>query len=137
MIKNEIQARTIVSKFLQNCYDTKQTSTAGLIVINDDSFSSKIIQDISQFFSLLPNVRIVKLTEITRELGQTVDFVFVDLRKDFSPNKIIILLETVRGGGIIFILGLDRSDWLYSVNRNLFQNGKNSRFEGGYLHFCS
>lgn len=122
LFQNEKQARTIVSKFLHNCCDAKQTLTAGLIVLNDDSFSSKIIQDVSQFFSFLPNVRIVKLNEITQELGQTVDFVFVDLRKDFSPNKIIILLETVRGGGIIFILGLARSDWLYSVNRSRFQN---------------
>ncbi|MFX0184611.1 MAG: GNAT family N-acetyltransferase [Candidatus Hodarchaeota archaeon] len=122
LFQNEKQARIIVSKFLKNCCDTKKTLTAGLIVVNDDFSSSKIIQDIDQYLPLLSKVKIAKLHEITQEMGQTVDFVFIDLRKDFSPNKIIILLETVRGGGIIFILGLARSDWLYSVNRNRFQN---------------
>ncbi len=50
-------------------------------------------------------------------MGQTVDFLFIDLRENFVPNQINILLETVRGGGVIFILGLPYSEWIYSVNQ--------------------
>ncbi|MFX0171006.1 MAG: GNAT family N-acetyltransferase [Candidatus Hodarchaeota archaeon] len=120
LFQNAEQARIIISKFLQHCCDSKQTFITGLIVISEDSFPSKIIPDLSQHLLLLPNIRIVKLNEITQELGKTVDFVFIDLRQVFNPNKIIILMEAVRGGGIIFILGLDHPDWFYSINENRF-----------------
>ncbi|MFX0051469.1 MAG: GNAT family N-acetyltransferase [Candidatus Hermodarchaeota archaeon] len=116
------QARIIIPKFLKHCCDLNQTYTTGLIVINEDSFLPKIIPDLNKLLFLLPNIRIVKLNEITQELGQTVDFIFIDLRQVFNPNKIIILLEAVRGGGIIFILGQDKPDWLYSINENRFPN---------------
>ena len=48
------------------------------------------------------------------------DFLFVDLREDFTPNKINVLLETVRGGGIIFLLGRSYSEWFFSVNKRRF-----------------
>lgn len=45
------------------------------------------------------------------------DFLLVDLREDFIPNKVNVLLEAVRGGGVIFILGLPYSEWVHSVNQ--------------------
>ncbi|UCG03541.1 MAG: tRNA(Met) cytidine acetyltransferase [Candidatus Heimdallarchaeota archaeon] len=66
---------------------------------------------------LLNGVKRINSREISTILGQTVDFLFIDLREDFVPNKINILLEAVRGGGVIFILGLPYSEWIYSVNQ--------------------
>lgn len=45
------------------------------------------------------------------------DFLFIDLREDFIPNFVNVLMETVRGGGLIFILGSPYSQWVHSVNQ--------------------
>jgi tRNA(Met) cytidine acetyltransferase len=58
------------------------------------------------------------VNDIATILGQTVDFLFIDLRTEFIPNNVNILLETVRGGGLIFILGLPFSKWIYSINQH-------------------
>ena len=66
---------------------------------------------------LRKNVKRIRSSEVFTVLGQTVDFLFLDLREDFVPNNVNILLETVRGGGVIFILGLPYSEWIYSINQ--------------------
>lgn len=72
---------------------------------------------------MLENVRLITTKETSHILGSTFDYVFIDLRIYFEPNKICLLIETVRGGGIIFILGLPLHKWIYSINKDpLFKN---------------
>ena len=97
--------------------ESKHTSTVGIIVIDDKTSHSLFFRDLNRFLSSLRNVNRISFDEVSTVLGQTVDFLFVDLRKDFIPNKINVLLETVRGGGVIFILGCPYSEWVYSVNK--------------------
>lgn len=85
-----------------------------------------IFQNFKRYPALLNNIKRISLNEVSKVLGLTVDFLFLDLREDFSPNKIIILLETVRGGGVIFVLGLPYSKWGYSVNQRRFLMKKGS-----------
>jgi tRNA(Met) cytidine acetyltransferase len=92
-------------------------SPAGIIVIDDKTPHSLFFRDLNRILSSLRNVNRISFDEVSTVLGQTVDFLFVDLRKDFIPNKINILLETVRGGGVIFIQGCPYSEWVYSINK--------------------
>ncbi len=70
--------------------------------------------------SVLENIRIITTNKTSHILGSTFDFLFIDLRTYFEPNKICVLIETVRGGGIIFILGLSVREWIYSINKGTF-----------------
>ena len=97
--------------------ESKHTSPVGIIVIDDKTSHSLFFRDLNRFLSSLRNVNRISFDEVSTVLGQTVDFLFVDLRTDFIPNKINVLLETVRGGGVIFILGCPYSEWVYSVNK--------------------
>lgn len=97
--------------------ELKHASPVGIVVIDDKTSHSLFFRDLNRFLSSLRNVNRISFDEVSTVLGQTVDFLFVDLRKDFIPNKINVLLETVRGGGVIFILGCPYSEWVYSVNK--------------------
>ncbi|MHA2202167.1 MAG: tRNA(Met) cytidine acetyltransferase TmcA domain-containing protein, partial [Candidatus Hodarchaeales archaeon] len=118
LFKNEKEAITIFSEFLQYCLEIKHTNPTGLIILDDKISQSIVFQNITHVLSLLrKNVKRIHSSEISTVLGQTVDFLFFDLREDFVPNEVNILLETVRGGGVIFILGLPYSEWIYSINQ--------------------
>jgi len=88
------------------------------LIILEGKKSQSIFHSLNHFFPLLRNVEIITTSDLSTILGQTVDFLFIDLRKEFEPNKVNILLEAVRGGGLIFILGLPYSEWIYSINQN-------------------
>ena len=87
-------------------------------MIIESKKSQSIFHSLNHFFPLLRNVERITTSDISTILGRTVDFLFIDLRDEFEPNKVNILLEAVRGGGLIFILGLPYSEWIYSINQN-------------------
>jgi tRNA(Met) cytidine acetyltransferase len=88
-------------------------------------------------FSSLRDVKRITANDIATILGQTVDFLFIDLRANFIPNNVNILLEAVRGGGLIFVLGLPYPEWISSINQNFDQekefSGKESIFLSWFL----
>ncbi|MFX0210368.1 MAG: GNAT family N-acetyltransferase [Candidatus Hodarchaeota archaeon] len=116
LFTNEKEAASVFSKFLQHCVEKKQTDLTGLVILEKDSPS--ISQSMNHFLPLLRDVKRITANNIATMLGQTVDFLFIDLRTDFIPNNVNILLEAVRGGGLIFALGLPYSEWIYSINQN-------------------
>ena len=87
----------------------------------------------NHFLPLLRNVKRKTTNDIADILGQTVDFLFIDLRTDLIPNDVNVLLEAVRGGGLIFVLGLPYSEWVYSVNQNFDQETEFSGRESTLL----
>ncbi|MFX0209463.1 MAG: tRNA(Met) cytidine acetyltransferase TmcA domain-containing protein, partial [Candidatus Hodarchaeota archaeon] len=117
LFQNEKELNAVFWDFLQHCINSEYANAAGLIVIDDKTYKSSFYQDLNRFQSSLSNVKIITFDETFLILGQTLDFLLIDLRENFTPNKINVLLETVRGGGVIFILGLPRSEWVYLVNQ--------------------
>ncbi|MFW9904057.1 MAG: GNAT family N-acetyltransferase [Candidatus Thorarchaeota archaeon] len=116
LFTNEKEAISVFSKFLQHCVKIKQVNPSGLVILEEEK--SPISQSLNRFLPLLSGVKRITINDIDTILGQTVDFLFIDLRTDFIPNNVNIQLEAVRGGGLIFILGLPNSEWLYSINQN-------------------
>ncbi|MFX1516553.1 MAG: GNAT family N-acetyltransferase [Promethearchaeota archaeon] len=117
LFKNEKEATTIYSKFLQHCLEMKYAHLSGLVILEGKK-SQSIFNNLNHFFLKFKNVKRITTSDISTILGQTVDFLLIDLRERFEPNKINILLEAVRGGGLIFVLGLPQSEWVYSINRD-------------------
>lgn len=76
--------------------------------------------ELQEILAKFPNVIEFKLDDMRGNLGITLDFVVLDIRINFSPNIIISLIETVRGGGFIVLIGLNETSWLDSVNRTYF-----------------
>ena len=105
--------------FLRHHIKTKNTSLSGLIIVDNPHFFQN-----SDLISSFSEIKTAKFDGIPTILGITVDFLFVDLRKEFTPNKISILFETVRGGGCIFLLGHPDPKWAYSVNKKDFKPEK-------------
>ncbi|MFX1285196.1 MAG: GNAT family N-acetyltransferase [Promethearchaeota archaeon] len=118
LFQDEKELKSVFGDFLQHCIESEYTGTAGLIVIDNKTHKTSLFQDLNQLISSLSNVKINTFDVISSVLGQTLDFLLLDLRENFVPNTINIVLETVRGGGVIFLLGLPYSEWVYSVNKN-------------------
>jgi tRNA(Met) cytidine acetyltransferase len=79
--------------------------------VGDDSL------EFQEILAKFPNVIEINLDDMRGNLGITLDFVVLDIRVNFSPNIIISLIETVRGGGLIVLIGLSETVWFNSVNR--------------------
>ncbi|MFX0118082.1 MAG: GNAT family N-acetyltransferase [Promethearchaeota archaeon] len=124
LFQDEKELNSVLLEFFQHCLERMRMDPAGLFVIDDQKSQSVISQSLKAYLPKLKNVRKITFDDVFTVLGQTVDFLLIDLREEFIPNKINILLETVRGGGIIFILGLPYSEWVYSVNKNRFVQGE-------------
>ncbi len=111
----------VIKQLLQYCFDSGITDIHGLIVsANKHSKSGKVEKEIDQILLSFPNINIISWSNVTPILGQTLDFLYIDLSEEFNPNKIILLIEAVRGGGIIFIRGNSYPKWLFSINKSQF-----------------
>lgn len=117
LYQDEKEVFNVLIKFLKHYTEPKSSNLAGIIVIDDKIPPSSLFRDLNRKITSLNNVSRITFNEVSTVLGCTVDFLFIDLREEFSPNRVNILLETVRGGGLIFILGLPYSEWVYSVNK--------------------
>lgn len=61
------------------------------------------------------NVKIVEFPKINKILGQTFDLLVLDLTEQLKPNDLGILVETVKGGGVILVLTPNFETWKKSI----------------------
>jgi tRNA(Met) cytidine acetyltransferase len=105
----------------------------GAFIIDGDPTESVILNEVSPIISRLYEVRVFSLSDVNPLLGQTFDFLVLDLRWSFQPNKVSLLIETVRGGGIVLICGLPVEEWIMTVNPRRFPSSKEFRHESQML----
>ena len=106
--------------FLGFLLKTKMLDVKGGIYLEKEISVQDAILEIERILLEFPNIVRFKSTDISENLGITLDFLILDIRTNFSPNMIISLVESVRGGGFIALIGLEESKWLNSVNTNYF-----------------
>ncbi|WP_048150061.1 tRNA(Met) cytidine acetyltransferase TmcA [Palaeococcus ferrophilus] len=83
--------------------------------LGEDTFGRKRYEEFRKHFDLLAGEK-VNVTAVpfkyTRDiLGRTFDLLVLDLSYDFSPNDLGRIIETVRGGGLIFVLTHPFEKW--------------------------
>ncbi|AEH24475.1 tRNA(Met) cytidine acetyltransferase TmcA [Pyrococcus yayanosii] len=83
--------------------------------LGEDTYGRKRYEEFRKHFDVLAG-DLAKLTAVTfkhsREiLGRTFDVLILDLSYDFSPNDLGRIIETVRGGGLIFVLTPPFEKW--------------------------
>jgi len=123
LFQDEKNAIKLISYFFQYLVDSDQLNTKGLIVTDIKREDQFIFREINSS-TTLKKIKTITKDQISTILGQTFNFLILDLRKEFVPNKICILFEVIRGGGVIFCLGLPLHNWVYSVNKGLFSCNK-------------
>lgn len=83
--------------------------------LGPETFGRKRYEEFRKHFDILAgeNVNVTALPfKYTRDiLGRTFDMLILDLSYDFSPNDLGRIIETVRGGGLIFILTNPFKKW--------------------------
>ncbi|MDK2854523.1 MAG: tRNA(Met) cytidine acetyltransferase [Thermococcaceae archaeon] len=83
--------------------------------LGQETFGRKRYEEFRKHFDVLAgeNVNVTAITfKYTHEiLGRTYDLLVLDLSYDFSPNDLGRIIETVRGGGLIFILANPFEKW--------------------------
>ena len=117
LFRSEDKAINTFLEFLLRIKKPQYLNTTGVVVTTESILKTHKFQKISQNVSSFKNIQILTFNGVSNILGMTTDFLFIDLRANFNPNKISILFETVRGGGIIFLLGLPYADWSDSINK--------------------
>lgn len=121
-ITEEHKAHNFLIEFIQFIEESKRHRVSGLIVTTINKTKSEKYKKIKNITSNFENIRNISFDDVPTVLGITTDFLFLDLQDKFDPNKICVLFETVRGGGVIFLLGKPPREWIYSVNRDLFSS---------------
>ncbi len=83
--------------------------------LGEDTFGRKRYEAFRKHFDVLAgskaSVDAVTFKYSSEALGRTYDILVIDLSYDFSPNDIGRLMETVRGGGLIFVLANPFKKW--------------------------
>ncbi|MHA1972168.1 MAG: GNAT family N-acetyltransferase [Candidatus Hodarchaeales archaeon] len=110
-----------IDVFTRFLYDiNKKTQCKILIVTNDKPDLRNRINQKQRISSNLLDFQIIPYSKVYTILGTTLDLLVIDMREEFDPNKICVLFESVRGGGIIFLIGLKAPLWFKNVNKNKF-----------------
>ncbi len=97
-----------------------------LYIILRPALSLKVLFASSQNISTFENIRLnldptifqvtdIKFSQLNEILGQTFDILVLDLTNQLKPNDLGILIETVRGGGIIFVLTPNFEAWIKNI----------------------
>ncbi len=133
LFKSIKKATDSLTEFLNHLNKSNQTDIKGAIVGDNSLFTNSSFKTVIQQITRFPNVKKVKINQVSKFLGKTVDFVVMDLRTEFNPNKLIILVETVRGGGLILLLGDEEEKWIHSVNKDYFDHSKGSNLLKWFL----
>ena len=114
-----------INEFFIDLLNDKHMEIKGVIISSDSDFKRQI--DIDQGIrKSFPQVEFIPVSRTNDYLGSTLDFVVIDLRITFSPNNLISMVETVRGGGLIIILGNERKIWIKSVNKIYLPDSESS-----------
>ncbi|ASJ11067.1 tRNA(Met) cytidine acetyltransferase [Thermococcus sp. P6] len=83
--------------------------------LGEETFGRKRYDAFRKHFDVLtgPKVEVKAVTfKHTRDiLGRTYDILVLDMSYDHSPNDLGRIIETVRGGGLIFVLGHPFKKW--------------------------
>ncbi|NHJ00618.1 MAG: tRNA(Met) cytidine acetyltransferase [Candidatus Heimdallarchaeota archaeon] len=102
LFQDEIISLDSLFEWLKNTESNKNAFGA---IITDSSHLKAVIQEkFNLISSSLEKIFFYTTKDIPRLLGQTIDFIFIDFRGDISANSMCILLECIRGGGLIFLL---------------------------------
>ncbi|MCK4848654.1 MAG: tRNA(Met) cytidine acetyltransferase, partial [Candidatus Heimdallarchaeota archaeon] len=126
------KAELKITEFFNNLLEINQIEVKGVIAGSDSSFITQLQSNIKKT-KLFSQVKFVLMNQINVYLGSTLDFIVIDLRTIFRPNNIISLVETVRGGGIIVIIGSEKKSWVESVNKEYLPNSKSSKLLDWFL----
>ena len=133
MFKSLKNFTTSLNEFMKILNRSNQADIRGIIVGDDLLFTDSSFKPIMKHLTSFQDIKKVKLNQVSNFLGQTADFVVMDLRKEFNPNKLIILVETVRGGGLVLLLGDEENKWIHSVNKDHFTHTEGSKLLKWFL----
>ena len=132
LIESAEKAILQITEFFNSLFETNKIEVKGVFASSDSSYINQIqhnIDNVKQF----TEVKFALMSQIQLYLGSTLDFIVVDLRTIFSPNNLISLVETVRGGGLIVIIGNERKNWIESVNKVYLPNSRSSKLLDWFL----
>ncbi|PWI49660.1 hypothetical protein CEE45_00595 [Candidatus Heimdallarchaeota archaeon B3_Heim] len=144
-VQSEISSRTLVLfdslekavasllNFFDSLVNSNQISIRGVIIGEESLFQDRIFGRIVKKAKYFPSVKKYYLREVSSLLGLTHDFIVIDLRQKFDPNKLILLSETVLGGGIIILIGEKYDLWIKTVNKHRFIHSKRSNLLKRFL----
>ncbi len=144
-VQSEINSRTLVLfdslekavasllNFFDSLVNSNQISIRGVIIGEESLFQDKFFGRIVKKVKYFPKVKKYYLREVSSLLGLTHDFIVIDLRQKFDPNKLILLSETVLGGGLIILIGEKYDLWIKSVNKHRFIHSKRSNLLDRFL----
>ncbi|MFW9856600.1 MAG: GNAT family N-acetyltransferase [Candidatus Thorarchaeota archaeon] len=118
LFQDAIALSHTIGGFLQHLYEKNNRGVRGAIITEEDPDESVILNEAYPILPYLTQVRVISLKDFTPLLGQTLDFLVLDLRWTFHPNKVSLLIETVCGGGLVIICGLPYEEWILTVNRS-------------------
>ncbi|WP_456449872.1 tRNA(Met) cytidine acetyltransferase TmcA [Palaeococcus sp. (in: euryarchaeotes)] len=83
--------------------------------LGPETFGRKRYEEFRKHFDILAgenvNVTAVPFKYTKDILGRTFDMLILDLSYDFSPNDLGRIIETIRGGGLIFVLTNPFKKW--------------------------
>ncbi len=121
-----------ISEFFDSLQREKQNNVKAVIASSNSPFLQQLDLNINTV-NVFPQVEFILINQINAYLGSTLDFVVIDLRNIFSPNNLISLVETVRGGGLVIIIGDERNIWIKSVNKEYLPSSKTSNLLDWFL----
>lgn len=113
-------AARILSEYIPEMLERKLRDTEQIEVLyatdalGEDTYGRKRFEEFRKHFSLLaPTAELTSVTfKHSRDiLGRTFDILVIDLSYDYSPNDLGRIIETVRGGGLIFVLTNPFEKW--------------------------
>ncbi|MDV3103539.1 tRNA(Met) cytidine acetyltransferase TmcA [Thermococcus waiotapuensis] len=83
--------------------------------LGEETFGRKRYEAFRKHFDVLAgsevNVQAVTFKHTREILGKTYDLLILDMSYDYSPNDLGRIIETVRGGGLVFILAHPFKKW--------------------------
>jgi len=105
----------LVKKKLRDESEDKMEVLYATDALGPETFGRMRYEEFRKHFDILAgnNVNVTSVTfKHTRDiLGRTYDLLVLDLSYDFSPNDLGRIIETVRGGGLIFVLANPLEKW--------------------------
>ncbi|AIF68606.1 tRNA(Met) cytidine acetyltransferase [Palaeococcus pacificus DY20341] len=110
---------SIVSKLIEKKLRDESEDKIEVLYATDalgpETFGRKRYEEFRKHFDILAgenvNVTAVPFKYTKDILGRTFDMLILDLSYDFSPNDLGRIIETIRGGGLIFVLTNPFKKW--------------------------
>ncbi len=105
----------LIARKLRDESEGKVEVLYGTDALGEGTFGRARYEEFRKHFDILAGEN-AELTRVTFKytsdiLGRTFDLLILDLSYDFSPNDLGRIIETVRGGGLIFVLTNPFEKW--------------------------